>query len=376
MLRHPRVVFEALLIGIFCVGIFLPGAMLLAGYGTEPTPAEARATILPRTLTADYPVAFYRYFRSRFGLREWLIRRHALLKFKWLGLSSSPEVLVGDQGWLYYWSDGEPDCCAATRPFTQDDLWQWQVTLETRRDWLARHGARFLFVIVPDKHTVYPEHLPRHLRHTNRQSRLDQLVSHLRERSDVEVVDLRQSLLRQKNRCQLYFKLDSHWDQVGAFIADQEIASRLSRWFPRVRPPGWDTVEVTPRRREQHDLLGLLGMHKDDLVEIVPNITPKRKRRARINYGDRQELETGSVIVDLVTSEMPDAEIPRAVILRDSFGMSLVPFLAEHFGHATYLWTTDPTLKQIERERPSVVIWEITERFLMHPVPKPWADAG
>ena len=90
----------------------------------------------------------------------------------------------------------------------------------------------------------------------------------------------------------------------------------------------------------------------------------------------RQELETGSVIVDLVTSEMPDAEIPRAVILRDSFGMSLVPFLAEHFGHATYLWTTDPTLKQIERERPSVVIWEITERFLMHPVPKPWADAG
>ena len=145
---------------------------------------------------------------------------------------------------------------------------------------------------------------------------------------------------------------------------------------PKMSHDGWDTVEVTPRRREQHDLLGLLGMHKDDLVEIVPNITPKRKRRARINYGDRQELETGSVIVDLVTSEMPDAEIPRAVILRDSFGMSLVPFLAEHFGHATYLWTTDPTLKQIERERPSVVIWEITERFLMHPVPKPWADAG
>ncbi|MBF0634551.1 MAG: hypothetical protein HQK85_07840 [Nitrospinae bacterium] len=57
---------------------------------------------------------------------------------------------------------------------------------------------------------------------------------------------------------------------------------------------------------------------------------------------------------------------PRAIILRDSFGNALLPLLAVHFSHITsrldHGWLSSEI---VEKEKPDVVIYEITERFLM-----------
>ena len=227
---------------------------------------------------------------------------------------------------------------------------------------------------MPDKHTVYPEYLPSYLRQTKRESRLDQLIAHLRGRSNVEVVDLRQALLPQKRQYQLYFRLDTHWDRVGAFIGCREIMVRLARWFPNVQVPRWEDVEVAPARAGQHDLIDFLGMRVGDLRDPVRSVTVKQPRPARIVADDPRVLDNDNAIVEVVTSDSPGAEIPRAVVLRDSSAISLIPLLSEHFGHAVYLWSSDPYRRQVERERPNVVIWQMTERWLMQPVPQPWIE--
>ena len=69
------------------------------------------------------------------------------------------------------------------------------------------------------------------------------------------------------------------------------------------------------------------------------------------------------------TYETGHPTLPRAVIFHDSFALSLVRFLSEHFSRVAYSWqdTFDPVV--IERERPQVVIQEHVERSLMAPVP-------
>ena len=375
MLRYSRAAFEILLIIVFCAWVGLPGGAMLAGQRARPALMESRVEIpLAGVHAVDFPPVFYRFFQSSFAFRDRLIRLHALIKVKWLAVSPSPGVLVGEGGWLYYWADGERECCEASRPLTQEELAKWQTVLETRRDWLARRGAKFLFVVVPDKHTIYPEHLPGYLRHAGRESRLDQLLAYLRGRSNVEILDLRQALLSEKGRHQVYFKLDTHWDRIGAFIGYREILSRLARWFPEVRVPQWEDVEIAPAQAGQHDLIDFLGMGAGDLSDPVLSAIPKRPRPARVLADDPRVLDNGNAVVDVIISDSPGAAIPRAVVLRDSAAMSLIPLLSEHFGHATYLWTTDPYRRQVEREHPNVVIWEMTERWLMLPPPQPWVE--
>ena len=55
----------------------------------------------------------------------------------------------------------------------------------------------------------------------------------------------------------------------------------------------------------------------------------------------------------------------RMVLLHDSFGEALKPFLAEHFSRAVYVSNAmgfEDAL--LEREHPDLVIQEITERYL------------
>jgi hypothetical protein len=69
-----------------------------------------------------------------------------------------------------------------------------------------------------------------------------------------------------------------------------------------------------------------------------------------------------------------NGEIPSAIVLRDSFGEALIPFLAAHVGNATWLWTYDFPAAEIERERPSLVIEELVERKLRVIAPTNPAD--
>jgi hypothetical protein len=377
--RNPRPKLDIALIALFLLGIYLPGAILVARHhmATDPREVARDAPARPEPAVrsiARFPRYFRRHFRISFGFRDVLVRANALLKIKGLGVSPSRRIILGKEGWLYYWDEGEPECCTAADPFTSAELSQWARTLQTRRDWLARRGIRFLFVVAPDKHTIYPDRLPDYVRRYNPQSRLDQLLGALRKWSNVDALDLRPSMMSSRSRCQLYYRLDTHWNQAGAFVAYQQIISGLNRWFPRARPLDWNSVTVTQEIGRYHDLADLSGLREGDLTEMAPYIAPKRQPRARIVSGDARALEIENAVMDCFVTERPDAQIPSAVILRDSFGMSLVPFLSEHFGKAVYLWTNNPDPDAVARQHPAVVIWEINERFLMYSVPKPWPD--
>ena len=106
-------------------------------------------------------------------------------------------VLVGRDGWLYYKGD---DGRAFDRDFRRTTPPSAAETaaiadgIARRVRFLAEIGVDYLLVVVPDKHTIYPEHVPPQLQPLSDRSPLDALLAALPPEIRTHVLDLRPAL--------------------------------------------------------------------------------------------------------------------------------------------------------------------------------------
>src|SRR5690606_26345033 len=100
-----------------------------------------------------------------------------------------------------------------TDPFTREELDGWRRVLEERRDWLAARGIRYTLVFAPNAQTIYGEYLPQSMNRVRDESRLDQLIKHMRGPYGVEIIDLRAPLIAAKSQMRTYHRTDTHWNQ-------------------------------------------------------------------------------------------------------------------------------------------------------------------
>lgn len=330
--------------------------------------ADAPTLRWTRDSLRTFPERYACWLRDHFGFRGALIRALAAVKVQGLGVSTSAQVILGRDGWLFYNHLRAGSDYELVRPFTAEELDHWQRVLERRQQWLARRGCRYLVFIPPDKQTIYPEYLPEYLlpRHA---SRLDQLRDHLRAHSDIELLDVRDALREAKQRERVYHRTDSHWNQRGAFVAYRELTKVLSGWFPAIRPLERDQFQETVSDDRGGDSAGLLDL-RDVLREENLDLTPRFPRRSRLTEEEvavpNAELQYGEPKVFV----NPDSTLPRAVVFHDSFfSCGLEPLLAEHFRRQVGIWHDDFHADVVERERPDVVIQELVERKLGFLVP-------
>ena len=97
-------------------------------------------------------------------------------------------------------------------------------------------GAKYLLVSTPDKHTVYPEHLPAWLEQGAQLSKVQQLVTYMKAHSTVEVLDLSKALIEAKQTRDVYLQTDTHWNEFGAFVAYRAVIQALAGQWPGLEP--------------------------------------------------------------------------------------------------------------------------------------------
>jgi hypothetical protein len=369
---------DRILIAIFIATLWLPMTGMVLSLDHDGPSAENRTLAPWPQLRWDeaslraLPEQLTRYFEDHFAFRQRMVRWQAVVRLRVLGVSPSKAVINGRDGWLFYADDGAMADYAEAAPFTSAELEQWRDTLQDTSDWLRAQGIAYVFVIAPDKHVIYPEYMPETIRRAAI-SRIDELVSHLREHSTVRVVDLRPPLLAAKTRERLYHRTDTHWNDRGAFVGYQSIIDALTEDFPALRHPSRSAFEPRVVQSEGLDLAGMLGLtevlSEEDLV-LVP-----RHPTARIlePLHPNRRLTHGRIVTDAPNRG------PHALVFMDSFGPALVPFLSEEFSRVVYLWQDNIDPQVVEQERPQVVIQEWVGRALStdHPYnPVPGASAA
>ncbi|MHC4250989.1 MAG: alginate O-acetyltransferase AlgX-related protein [Planctomycetota bacterium] len=357
-------------IGLFALVIWLPTGDWVFDLDDAPTPVEKRELArmpeiedAPEAI-ARFPSEFELYFNDNFGYRKRLVRWHNKVATKWLSVPSSPNVIFGREGWLFYAGEGVLDYQRARSPFSSEELLKWQRVLEERRNWLASRGIRYLVVVAPNKHSIHPEFLPGWMNRVGDATRLEQLLAHMEACSDIDMLDLRGPVIDAKRDGMVYSRTDTHWNDRGAFAAYGAIVRRLSEWFPQCQPLPRTAFSWRVERGPGGDLAVMLGQ-QHDMEEERPVLAPLSPRLARAaDPGDLATRGPRAKGMGPLVMERSDHQIPRAVMFRDSFSVSLVPFLSEHFGRIVYLWQYEFDTEAVERERPNVVVQEIIERAL------------
>lgn len=359
-----RTIEARLFVVLFFVAITLPLVGLLLRWHVMTEQEENRrlaafpAISASRAALSSFPEKFTAYFNDNFGFRPTLIHLQGLAKLKLFGISTSPRVIVGKDGWLFLSAEYSATGRRQMPAFTDEQLKDWKLLLEGRRDWLARRGIRYVLTVFPRKEVIYPEFLPDTFQ-PQEESRFDQLYSYLKQHSDVPIIDLRQALLGAKTSRQIYYKTDTHWNHYGGLAAYQTIAAELRKWYPQLKIINEGDCTTLTQRREG-DLSKVLGLASYIKEEV--SVLSVREPAFTAIRADLPMMRTPPV-KNMIT-ENKDKSLPRMVLFGDSAFGGLSPYLPQNLSRFvfTWSWKLDPVL--IKAERPDIVIQEVGELYL------------
>jgi len=176
-------------------------------------------------------------------------------------------------------------------------------------------------------------------------------------------------VLRQnKNDYLIYYKTDSHWNNLGAFYAYTEIMKSVGEDFPEIQP-----LKLNDYILEIDTVPGLVlaGMiNKNDVytdleLTLHPQFTPKAKYGVRKNYPIPEEFYYKDQY-EMVRG-IPGSKMPRAMIVRDSFTNYLIGHFAETFGNTLFIWDNwqyQLNKNIIENDKPDIFLILLVERHL------------
>ena len=349
---------SAFQVALFLAAICAPLAVNLTGVdGGDPQTENRELATLNEGVFA--------WFADHFGLRSTLVRLNAEVEYG-LNASPSPSVIRGSDGWLYYGESDAVEDYISRRPLTAQEVEAWRDTVVRSRDWLRARGAAYVFTIAPDKHVIYPEHMPASMHQVGSTRRMDQVLDAVA--GSGVAVDVRPAIEAAKSRERVYHLTDSHWNAIGALAAYQPIVAAVRAQNPHVLP-AWQRSDFEEIEREIGglDLARMMGLNRT-LQEVDLELIPKRPRLATVI--DPPGADVSAELGRLVTV-IPGSHLPRAVIFRDSFTTALAPLLAEHFSRAVFLWQKDFVPEQVAKEGADVVIYEIAGRHLYNFVASP-----
>jgi hypothetical protein len=366
---------------LFVIFLFLPPTAYLLGWRGSATLNENRR-LAPAPSESDsieaWPAKLEAYYNDRFGFRADLVRLNGLLLHKYLGASNA-DVLIGRDGWMFFAQQDIFKDFFGKAHFSEAELQRWKEYLEGRQVALARTNAHYLFVIAPDKNTIYPEYLPSYIRDHRGQSRLEQLTEYLRrENSPAQILDLHTALLQGKGQGLLYFPQDTHWNGRGFFVGYRSICDYLSRWIPNIHAMQMGTdykLEAVHWPGGDWGMLGLPDQNLPYKSEFLVTLGTQRARKGVAPFPDELARTPDPLKIPLYL-DGPGRE--SLLIFHDSFmrigtmNMEQVP-LAEHFAR-TLLVGMQPSEREFQlitdKFHPDIVIEERAERFMSNVPPR------
>jgi hypothetical protein len=294
-----------------------------------------------------------------------------------LGISIDPgEVLVGKDGWFFLGDDYVGSISVKRNGMTAEDASTIEkVTANQKKweNWFKQHGVKQYRVLIgPDKDSIYPEYLPEWAAHSP-----DAVSAQLLKNAPPGVyVDAFSPLLAAKDKSQpLYFKTDTHWNDRGAWIAFMALANNLSKAEPALVWPDvadGDVVAVTDREGGDLSRFQRIQSWTHDQEAVLRFREKFSIPVERYDYESGALLGTNNNLPNLAPRRPELFASPKAlnnkkvIWLRDSYGISLSPFMAATFSKVIQVdhesINSDGLTKLVERFKPDYVLYSVVER--------------
>jgi hypothetical protein len=311
----------------------------------------------------DFPKNFDAYVNDRFGFRNTFLSLHSYLMYKLFHVSGTGKVLAGHGDWLFIFDEGNRPDILRQGDLSSGELNDWKETLAQRYTWLKGQGIDYRFMVGPEKSAIFPEYLPRGVLGKG-PSRLQELEKFIGEQP--YFVDPAAALREEKGGdLRLYFHTDTHWTQYGAYIGYRELMRSIGRQDFAYKDPAFSKVTLVGGG----DMARMIRVPTN---ETVPDFADARSsecaqpRQAQWPLG--MEIDHASIFATTCPGKTG-----TALVFRDSFFTSVIPFFSQNYGRVVYVWDSPKSalfVKMVQQEKPTIVVEELVERAMMY-VPAP-----
>ncbi len=335
-------IFLSTFIGLFlAISLTLSIGMVFAG----PSQAGANELLSAAPKWRNSDGSMNREFLSdlsdwigdRFFLRQELITLDNRLTAGVFGTSGNDKVIAGKDGWLFF-SNTLADY-TGTENMTARELYSAAKNLELMSRFCQSQGREFVFIIAPNKNSVYSANMPDYgvkAENTNA-SRLMELL----KKMDVKTVDLFAALGQIEEP--LYFAHDSHWNSKGAALGADLINQAFSV------ESSYFSADFSQKEPHTGDLFQMLYPALRDTEE-----NPVYGGTLNFRYTSKATKP------DSVTLQTEGSGQGSLLAYRDSFGNLLYPYLADSYGKCYF---SRSAVYDLTREGDFVLI-ELVERNL------------
>jgi alginate O-acetyltransferase complex protein AlgJ len=267
------------------------------------------------------------------------------------------KYIEGKDGWLFLDRDDNRvvEQHRGAVLLSEDQLRTWREALERRGAWAAARGGRYLFVIAPDAHAVYPEKLPPSIV-PGEQRPVLQLLDELRRHEAGDLVLYPLDELHAAKCTQLvYAPTDTHWNAHGVFAVYDRIAADLGRSFP-LRHVRRDEVRII-----ETVAAGDLGL------KLQPERVSQQSYFGAVHRTTRRQWDNGvRGLGRTIAFACPEAPDTTCVLFGDSAAARLSTLLAETFGKFVLHYSASVDAEVAEREGADIVMSLLTERRLVN----------
>ena len=284
-------------------------------------------------------------FESRFALRQQMVTAYSEITGKVFHTSSQSGVIVGEGDWLFF-NDTLADY-QRTNILTDRQLHNAVRNLELVNEYCDNNGIEFMFVIAPNKNTLYPEYMPYYLVPGEGPSNRDLLRERL-SITDVHFMDFGSYDTFLDNDAVYYFHRDSHWNNVGAAIASNVILSGLN--VPHHNYVGDEIAAGEPHQGDLEQMIypADAATERETVFAVMPAFTYDAPVESNFDFR-------------ISTSSSGEGNL---LMYRDSFGSALLPFMAEPFENAFFSRSNSCQINDFLAQDPGFLVIEKAERFI------------
>lgn len=269
--------------------------------------------------------------------------------------SADEKVLRGKRSRLFLAHDSHDSHrqIMGERMLSREELDAWKRETDRRMADVGKAGSRLIQLIGPAPQVVHASDLPDSMSVSDTRPALQILRSLTAMRPTPDILYPEDELIRASHVRDPFGKTDSHWNDLGAYVAYEAVMDRIGESLP-VRRLARDDVSF-------HDTcyIGDLGI----------KLRPQRAAtflRARIDRPEARLVEDNRVRNHgrSVVYHCEAAPPCTCVVFGDSWAYPMLLYLAESFRRLAFYHRVNVLDRQpLADERPELVLMILTERF-------------
>ncbi|AUJ49281.1 alginate O-acetyltransferase AlgX-related protein [Brachyspira hyodysenteriae] len=249
--------------------------------------------------------------------------------------------------------------------FSIEELKQGAYNLLHFRDELKKRNIDFIFMVCPYSANIMVNMYPKYIKHIEYNS-TDQFISYISKNTDLKIVYPKKQLLEYKDKYQLYYKYDHHWNNIGAYVGFKVLSDKLSMNLDKLSDLNVLSFDVSYRKywvlNNNYDFYNTsvrtMNLHnlkyfRDDPIYYI------EKYHIKTNYyflEGRKHFHSPSITRSAVASN--DYNV---FFIDDSYAYGMFDYIATEFYKASFRHREEFKVEEIIKYDPNIVVFELVE---------------